>query len=87
MKEHQQEHKHKRFYIYRHVKGEQVKYIDGLGNWVDNFFHANLDVDFDYVQRFARRHARTDTDCREAIVAIGCVDVAVDGLFFPVVSK
>lgn len=91
MKEHQQTHMHKRYYIYRHVNGEQVDYRYQIGGFTDDFYQAMLWSDLEFVKKKAEGLAKIKSgpdryDPNKTIV-IGCVDVAIDGLFFPVAVK
>ena len=45
MKDGQVDAKHKRYYIFRHYKGDQIQYLDNVGCWVDDFEKAELITD------------------------------------------
>jgi hypothetical protein len=87
MKEHQQTHKHKRFYIFSHINGESIKYRTSTGDWSAEFFRAMLWHGLDFATKKAieleKQYARwaSSTGMPVERFVVGCVNIEVDTFF------
>lgn len=93
--EHQQEHKHFRFYVFTHVNGDDISYVltgDGEYTTTMDFHGAELFADVnvsrniaeDFAKHLAFYHPDSHVDRR---VVIGRVRVEVDPQYSMVVVK
>jgi hypothetical protein len=78
-KEHQQEHKHKRYYVYRHKNGADIEYLHVSGSWVDDFYQADLEVSESLALHEAAKSKKFDQAGRN--YCVGCVNVEVNGFY------
>lgn len=70
---------HTRYYIFRHDKGENVRYRTPQGNWSPEFTDAAYWPDREFVRNKATNLVLT-LGIKDTIV-IGKVIISVDGLF------
>jgi hypothetical protein len=91
MKEHQLNHKHSRYYIYRHSnKGTTLEYWHSTGYFADAFTDAVLYDDLKFAQKKAKSIAKRTADYMQknsAHVCVGKVNVEIDGYFMPIEVK
>ena len=85
MKAHQQAHKHQRYYVARHLPGDDLarEYAGDSRRWTSDFHNAKLYATHVGAVRKAKMINEFKSDMREKNynVVIGRVDVAVDGYF------
>ena len=70
---------HVRYYIFRHDKGENIRYRTGQGDWTPDFEKAELWADYDFAKNKAKYFIQA-LNYRDTAV-IGKVVVSIDGMF------
>jgi hypothetical protein len=87
VKQHQQEHKHDRYYIFTHLKGDAIEYVAQNVGWVIDIAKAKLYPTLSGAKSYAAciRENNWHLKNTERTVCIGKVKVAVDGYWMPVV--
>jgi hypothetical protein len=96
-KPHQEEHKHKRFYVFRHTGGDNIMYRTGEGGWTEDFRVAELWANEDFAFKKAgvlkKRHMSwatglpADSKERTTNFVVGSVNVEVNPYYAMRVSK
>jgi hypothetical protein len=87
-KAHQEEHKHKRFYVFSHDAGQNILYRTSTGSWDDDFVKAMLWDGLDFATKKAielekqwASWANTGGQPTVRRFVVGSVKVEVDGFF------